>query len=295
VSRLPRKLALALAILAAGCLAAGCGSGSIKNALSSAAASRTSSFSPPTFSPPTLPTKTRPPAPTTAPAIPPPATPTTVPVTPATTAPATPTTGPASPPTTPAVSSQPAVTAPVAAPAPAPQSPAAASPSPVASQSGSSLLWLWILLGIIVIAVVIVAVLIARNSGRRSAAAASWRSKVVDVYAKGSALYDAMSIAEAPGAQAAGDASARWSDIQRRADDLGQELYALRETAPGEPERQRVADVLASLQVVRSAMDAERAPGPASPPQQARVPELLRSFEASLRTLRLPSEYGESP
>ena len=52
VSRLPRKLALASAILAAGRLAAGCGSGSIKNALSSAAASRTSSFSPPTFSPP---------------------------------------------------------------------------------------------------------------------------------------------------------------------------------------------------------------------------------------------------
>ena len=188
------------------------------------------------------------------------------------------------------MASPPAVTLSAAAPAPAPtpQSPAAASASPAASQSGTSLLWLWILLG--VIAVIIVAVLIARRSGRRSATAATWRSKVVDVYAKGSALYDAMSTAEAPGAQAAGDASARWSDIQRRADDLSQELYALRETAPGEPERQRVADVLASLQAVRAAMDAERAPGPASPPQQARVLELLRSFEASLRALRSPGE-----
>ena len=44
-------------------------------------------------------------------------------------------------------------------------------------------------------------------------------------------------------------------------DDLAQELYALLETAPGEAERERVADVLASLQAVRSAMDAEHAPG----------------------------------
>jgi hypothetical protein len=67
----------------------------------------------------------------------------------------------------------------------------------VASESGSSLLWLWIVLAVIVIVIVAVAVLIARRSGRRSAAAASWRAKVVDVTANGSALYDAMSIAQA--------------------------------------------------------------------------------------------------
>jgi hypothetical protein len=146
------------------------------------------------------------------------------------------------------------------------------------------------LLGVIV--VVIVAVLIARRSGRRSAAAASWRTKVVDAYAKGAALHDAMSAAEAPGAQATGDADARWADIQRRADDLSQELYALREIAPGEPERLGVEDVLASLQAVRSAMGAERTQGAVGPAQEARVLRLLQSFAASLRALRSPDEFG---
>jgi hypothetical protein len=122
--------------------------------------------------------------------------------------------------------------------------------------------------------------------------ATSWRSKVVDASAKGSALIDMMSMAESPGARAAEDASARWAEIQRRMDDLAQELYALLETAPGEAERERVADVLASLQAVRSAMDAERAPGEAGPEQGARVHDLLLTFEASLRALRSPGEDG---
>jgi hypothetical protein len=267
MSRLPEKLVLMMAILAAGCLAAGCGSGSVKNAVSSAAASKSISVSPPTISP-----RTSNPAPTTAP--------TTVP-------------------TTAAVTSQPAVTASAVAPAPAPSSqPPAASESPAASGSGSSLLWLWILLG--VIAVVGVAVLIARRSGRRSAQAAGWRSKVVDVYAKGSALYDAMSVAEHLGAQPPEDDSIRWADIQRRTGDLAQELYALRETAPGEAERAQVANVLASLRALRSAMDAEHAPGGAGPSQGtgpsqgARVHGLLLSFEASLRALHSPGESGAS-
>ena len=175
-----------------------------------------------------------------------------------------------------------------ARPSPSTESP---SPSPVASGgSASSLLWLWILLGTVVI--VGVTVWLARRSGKRSAMATSWRSKVVDASAKGSALIDMMSMAESPGARAAEDASARWAEIQRRMDDLAQELYALLETAPGEAERERVADVLASLQAVRSAMDAERAPGEAGPEQGARVHDLLLTFEASLRALRSPGEDG---
>jgi len=99
-------------------------------------------------------------------------------------------------------------------------------------------------------------------------------------------------MAEAPEALAAEDASARWADIQRRADDLAQALYELRETAPGEVERARVADVLASLQAVRSAMEAERAPGGTGAQQSARTHDLLLGFEASLRALRPPGEYG---
>ena len=152
-------------------------------------------------------------------------------------------------------------------------------------------MWLWILLGVAVI--VGVAVWLARRSGKRSALAATWRSKVVDASAKGSALNDMMTTAEAPGALAAEDAPARWADIQRRADDLAQTLYELRETAPGEVERARVADVLASLQAVRSALAAERAPGSGGAQQSARVHDLLLAFEESLRALHSPGEYGQ--
>ena len=196
-----------------------------------------------------------------------------------------------SPPTLPSRTSAPA---PSSAPAPAPstQAPAtsaapATASTAAASGSGSSLLWLWILLAAVV--VIVVAVLIARRSGRRSATTADWRSRTIDVYARGSALYDAMSAAEAPGALAAADAPARWADIQRRADDLTQELYALRETARGELNRGRVEDVLGSLQAVRSAMAAERGQAGVGAPQSGRVYALLRDFEARLRELRDPT------
>jgi hypothetical protein len=157
--------------------------------------------------------------------------------------------------------------------------------SPAASSgSGTNLLWLWILLGALVVIGAIV--LIVRSAGRRSAAAAGWRSKVIDAYAKGSALHDAMSVAETPGALAASDAAARWYDVQRRADDLTQTLYALREAAPNEDNRGRVANTLASLQAARSAMDAERAPGGAGPYNADIARSRLMDFEASLRALR---------
>jgi hypothetical protein len=95
-----------------------------------------------------------------------------------------------------------------------------------------------------------------------------------------------MSVAEAPGSLAAGDAGARWADIQRRADDLTQTLYSLRETARDPDDQARIADVLASLQATRSAMDAERAPGGASPGQAEVVRSRLYAFEQSLRALR---------
>ena len=169
----------------------------------------------------------------------------------------------------------------------APTAPATGSAAPAAS-SGTSLIWLWVLLGVLVLAGLIA--LIARSSRRRSAAAAGWRSRLVDAYAKGSALHDAMSVAEAPGGLAAADAAARWSDIQRRADDLAQTLYALREEVPQHsPDGARIADTLASLQAVRSAMDAERAPGGASLEQADVVRSRLASFESSLRALAAPA------
>jgi hypothetical protein len=176
---------------------------------------------------------------------------------------------------------QPATTAPAAPSSAAPQSTTTAAP---AAGSGTSLLWLWILLGAVLVAVLIA--WITRVARRGSATATDRRSRLVEAYAQGSALRDAMSVAETPGAMAAADAGARWADIQRRADDLAQTLYALRESVPDPADQMRVADTLASLQAARSAMDAERAPGGAGPWQAEIVRGRLDAFESSLQALR---------
>ena len=163
---------------------------------------------------------------------------------------------------------------------------AATSPTAAAtgSSSGTSLLWLWILLGAVVLAGL--TAWIVHSARRHSAATADWRSRLIDAYAKGSALHDAMSVAEAPGEFADSNAAARWADIERRADDLVQTLYSLREAVPDDGNRVRIEDALASLQAVRSAMDAERTPGGADPRQAEVVRDRLYSFETSLRALR---------
>jgi hypothetical protein len=161
-------------------------------------------------------------------------------------------------------------------------------PSPAASTT-SSLLWLWILIAAVVVIGIIILIVALRSAGRkRATVAGDWRQQTIDAYAQGSALYDAMSVAERPGALAADDSGARWADIQRRADDLAQRLYAMRESAPDEDERARVADTLGALQAVRSAMDAERAPGGADPRQAEVVRGRLYAFDAALRALRPP-------
>jgi hypothetical protein len=163
----------------------------------------------------------------------------------------------------------------------------AVTPSTSPAQSGgssSSLIWLWVALGAVVLILAIV--LITRAVGRRSRAAADWRSRVTDAYAQGAALYDAMSLAETPHARAAADAGARWFDIERRADDLARTLYALREDAPNEDDRARLDDTLASLHAVRSAMTAERTPGGDGELQARVARDRLLSFEASVRRSR---------
>jgi hypothetical protein len=248
-----KGLILAAAIVAVACLLAGCGStaSSVLSNLPSRTATNpgagTTSAEPPPTSAAPPPTSAEPPPTSAAP--PPP----TVTVT-----------------ATPSVTSAPAVS-PTASPTPG-------------TGSGTNLLWLWILLGAAVLAGLIF--WIAHSSRRRSASAASWQSRLIDAYAKGSALHDAMAVAEGPGGLVAADAGARWADIQRRADDLAQTLYGLRETVQDPAEQARIADVLASLQAVRSAMDAERAPGGASPNQAEVVRSRLYAFELSLRALR---------
>lgn len=171
----------------------------------------------------------------------------------------------------------------------APATTAESSSSPAASSgTSSSLIWLWIVIGALVLIGVIV--WIARASGRRSSVADEWQTRVVDAYAKSAALHDSMRAAEAPGALAAADAGARWSELQRRTDELTQLLYALREAAPDEDKRARVSDVLTSVQGARAAMAAERAPGGADERNAQLVRSRLLSFGASIRALREPDE-----
>ena len=171
--------------------------------------------------------------------------------------------------------------------APAPTAQAATSPA-ASSSSGSSLIWLWVILGLLILIALIV--LIARSGRRGPKPAEVWRSRALDAYAKGSALYDAMQLAEAPGALVTPDAAARWADIQRRADDLGQTLYAMREEAPDEDKRMRAADVLAALQSVRRVMAAERGTDVAAVPPPEEVRGRLQAFRASLQALREPDD-----
>jgi hypothetical protein len=248
-----KGFSLSVAMLVAGCLVAGCGSG-VKSAIGSATSRAASAVSSATAGSTVTPTPT--PTPTT-----PTAEPSTETVTATATATATPTESATSP------------------------TPSAAASG---SSSGTSLLWLWILLGVLILAGLIA--WIVTSGRRRSAATAGWRSRLIDAYAKGSALHDAMVVAEAQGDLASSDARARWYDIQRRADDLAQTLYALREAAPDPEDQAGIGDVLASLQAVRSAMDAERAPGGARQELAEVVRRRLYAFESSLRALRAGDE-----
>jgi hypothetical protein len=182
----------------------------------------------------------------------------------------------------------PTAEAPPASEAPAPATAAAASPA--ASESSSSLLWLWIALAAVVLIGLVV--WIARASGRRSATASARRSAMIDTYAKGQALADAIRVADRPGVPGA-DAGGRWAGLQARADDLSRELYRLRESAPDEGERMRLEDTLDSLRGLRSALADEQAAGGAGgpgSPEAAQVHGRLMSFEESLRALRAPDE-----
>jgi hypothetical protein len=61
-------------------------------------------------------------------------------------------------------------------------------PATPAASSGTGLIWLWVLLGVLVLAGLIA--LIVHSARRCSAAGAGWRSRLIDAYAKGSALHD---------------------------------------------------------------------------------------------------------
>jgi hypothetical protein len=208
---------------------------------------------------------------------------------PSTGAPATPTAQPSATPTAASPTAAPSTAGPTAAPSTASTAP---SPTPSSSSTstsgfGANLIWLWFALGALVLLGIILLATRSPARGRPSAAAASWRSRAVDAYAKGAAFDGAVRAAERQGVSTEA-ASIRWADLQRRADDLTEALYTMRETAPTEHRRIQVENAILSLRAVRDAMDAQRSPGDASSQQGGVLRSRLSALESSLNALRVP-------
>jgi hypothetical protein len=85
-------------------------------------------------------------------------------------------------------------------------------------------------------------------------------------------------------------ASVGWVDLERRADDLTETLYTIRETAPSEHRRVQVERAILSLRAVRDAMDAQRSPGGAGSQPSAVLRSRLSALESSLNALRVPDD-----
>jgi hypothetical protein len=206
-------------------------------------------------------------------------------------APATPTPQPSSTPTTANPTAAPSTASPTAAPntASTAPSPTPSSSSTSASGFGSSLIWLWVALGALALLAIILLATRSPARARPSGAAANWRSRAVDAYAKGAAFDGAVRAAERQGVFTEA-ASIRWADLQRRADDLTEALYAMRETAPTEHRRVQVENAILSLRAVRDAMHAQRSPGDASSQQTGVLHSRLSALETSLNALRVPDD-----
>jgi hypothetical protein len=207
---------------------------------------------------------------------------------PSTGAPATPTPPPSPTPTVASPTAAPTTASPTAAP-----STASATPSPSSSSSSTggfgNLVWLWFVLGALVLLGIIL--LATRSPARRRSPVetSNWHSRAVDAYAKGAAFDGAVRTAERldVSTEAAG---IHWADLRRRADDLTEVLYAMRETAPTEHRRDQVENAILSLRAVRDAFEAQRPPGGASSGQGGVLRSQLSALESALNALRVPDD-----
>ncbi len=210
---------------------------------------------------------------------------------PSASAPATPTAQPSSTPTAASPTAAPTAASMTAAPNTASTAP---SPTPSSSSTstsgfGSNLIWLWVALGALVLLGIILLATRSPARDRPSATAANWRSRAVDAYAKGAAFDGAVRAAERQGVFTGAD-SVRWADLQRRADDLTEALFAMRETVPTEHRRVQVENAIFSLRAVRDVMDAQRSSGAASSQQGGGLHSRLSALESSLNALRVPDD-----
>jgi len=130
-------------------------------------------------------------------------------------------------------------------------------------------------------------IVLATRSPGRSDQAVLWRSRTEHTYEQGGAFDSAVREGQRQGAFLDPDGAA-WHHIQHRAHDLDQALNILREEARTEGQLARVDDALAALQAVRSALDAEVAPGAGSAQQRGTLNSRLLALESSLNALRVP-------
>ena len=204
---------------------------------------------------------------------------------------ATPTAEPSSAPTAASPTAEPTTASPTAEPSTASTTPSPTpSSSPTsASGSGADLIWLWVILGALILLGIILLATRSPARGRPSAPASGWHSRAVDVYAKGAAFDGAVRAAEREGVFT-GAASIRWDDLHRRADDLTEALFAMRETAPTEHRRVQVENAIFSLRAVRDAMQAQRSPEVAGAQQGGVLHSRLSALESSLNALRVPDD-----
>ena len=211
---------------------------------------------------------------------------------PSTGAPAAPTSPPSPTPTVASPTAAPTTASPTAAP-----STASTTPSPSSSSSssgfGASLVWLWFVLGaLVLLGIILLATLsparrrAGGGAGSPAAPVGNWHSRAVDVYAKGEAFDGAVRAAERQGVFTEA-ASFHWADIQRRADDLTETLYEMRETAPSEHRRVQVENAILALRAVRDTMDAQRAPRDASAQRGGVLLSQLSALESALNALRV--------
>jgi hypothetical protein len=204
-------------------------------------------------------------------------------------APATATSPPSPTPTVASPTTAPTTASPTTAPSTASTAPSPSSSSSSTSGFGANLIWLWFVLGALVLLGII---LLATRSPARSRSpveTANWHSRAVDAYAKGAAFDGAVRTAERLDVSTEA-ASIHWADLRRRADDLTEVLYAMRETAPTDHRRAQVENAILSVRAVRDAFDAQRPPGGASSQQGGVLRSQLSALESALNALRVPDD-----
>jgi hypothetical protein len=177
---------------------------------------------------------------------------------------------------------------------PTPTTPASSSPAS-SSGSGANLIWLWVILGAVVLLLIILwatrrpSRAPAPIPGPERSSATGWHARAADAYAQGGALDGVVRAAAREGAfiEPAGE---RWYEIRSLADDLGERLYAMRETAPNAERRAEVVHALNALEAVRYAVDAEPTitVEDEGAEEEANLHSRLLALESALNTLRLP-------